>query len=64
MKSPTTLDAVVYGYLACFKYPDLKDDSLKQLLKSFPNLDTFCDRITENFFNTEYHPIFSLIPDV
>jgi hypothetical protein len=64
IQSPTSLDAVVYGYLACFKYPDFKDDSLKQLLRGFPNLDSFCDRITENYFNTDYSPKFALVPDM
>ncbi|KAJ2746931.1 hypothetical protein GGI20_000918 [Coemansia sp. BCRC 34301] len=43
---PTTLDAVVYGYLSLILYPDLPQSTLKTMLvQGFPNLSNFCQRI-------------------
>ncbi|KAJ2898617.1 hypothetical protein GGI21_004852, partial [Coemansia aciculifera] len=43
---PTTLDAVVYGYLSLILYPDLPQSTLKSMVaRDYPNLLEFCDRI-------------------
>ncbi|KAL0490641.1 metaxin [Acrasis kona] len=47
--TPSTLDALVYGYLACFTVPDLPDLTLRQLVTSYPNLSRFTLHILNNF---------------
>ncbi|KAI7833460.1 hypothetical protein BX661DRAFT_140501 [Kickxella alabastrina] len=44
--SPTTLDAVVYGYLSLVLYPELPQSTLKTIVTSkYHNLVELCDRI-------------------
>jgi len=52
-KNPTSFDAIVFGYLYCFKFPkNLPDLTLKTLLETeFKPLDAFCLRIKENFLD-------------
>ncbi|CAG8662010.1 7231_t:CDS:2, partial [Ambispora leptoticha] len=44
--SPTTLDAIVYGYLALHLYPELPNPMLSVILKrEYSRLSQFCDRM-------------------
>ncbi|CAG8451103.1 3397_t:CDS:2 [Ambispora gerdemannii] len=44
--SPTTLDAIVYGYLALHLYPELPSPILSVILKTeYSGLSRFCDRM-------------------
>eukprot|EP00761_Pharyngomonas_kirbyi_P000530 gb/GECH01000530.1/.p1 GENE.gb/GECH01000530.1/~~gb/GECH01000530.1/.p1 ORF type:complete len:355 (+),score=72.86 gb/GECH01000530.1/:1-1065(+) len=54
---PSTLDAFAYGHLACLIYPKLPVDAMQRCVRDeFPSLASFCDRVTEAVFTTEFHP--------
>lgn len=49
--SPTTLDCIVFGYLALHLYPDLAHRRLQHILKNeYPKLASYCDRINNLLF--------------
>jgi metaxin len=47
---PTTLDAVVYGYIAVLLKSTLPNEILQQHLKNCNNLVSFCERISNKYF--------------
>lgn len=51
-QTPSTLDAVVYGYLAFFKYSKFESTRLKTMLQNHSNLDKYVDNITSEHFVT------------
>lgn len=56
--SPTTLDCIVFGYLALHLYPDLAHRRLQHILTNeYPKLASYCDRINNLLFSTENNAI-------
>jgi hypothetical protein len=51
-EQPSTLDCMVFGYLALHMYPMLPHHRLRVILTTeFPRLALFCDRFKKSFFN-------------
>ncbi|KAI7877481.1 hypothetical protein K492DRAFT_239168 [Lichtheimia hyalospora FSU 10163] len=51
---PSTLDCMVFGYLALHLYPNLAHRRLQHILiNEYPRLASYCDRVKERFFSTE-----------
>lgn len=54
--SPTSLDALVYGYVSCCYYPEFKDHSMQDLLNNCSTLTQFCNNITKKYYGREFVP--------
>ncbi|KAI8380879.1 Tom37 C-terminal domain-containing protein [Radiomyces spectabilis] len=53
--SPTTLDCIVFGYLALHLYPDLPHGRLRHILThEYPRLAEFCERFNAAYFSREH----------
>lgn len=48
--SPTTMDAIVFSYLALFWKVSLKHNPLKEAITATPNLDRYLARILQRYF--------------
>ncbi|KAI9316400.1 outer mitochondrial membrane transport complex protein-domain-containing protein [Dichotomocladium elegans] len=54
-ENPSTLDCIVFGYLALHLYPDLAHRRLQHILTNeYPRLAQYCDRMKERFFSAEH----------
>lgn len=52
--SPTTLDCIVFGYLALHLYPDLPHKRLQYILTNeYPTLKQYCERISSLLYPPE-----------
>jgi hypothetical protein len=52
--TPTTLDCIVFGYLALHLYPDLAHRRLQHILTNeYPRLARYCDRLKQLLFTEE-----------
>ncbi|KAI9487633.1 MAG: hypothetical protein EXX96DRAFT_554047 [Benjaminiella poitrasii] len=52
--SPTTLDCIVFGYLALHLYPDLAHRRLQHILTNeYPKLAQYCNRIRDLLFTSQ-----------
>jgi hypothetical protein len=49
---PSTLDAIVYGYLASFKMISFQSTTARMMISRFTNLDAFVDTVTNEYFST------------
>jgi hypothetical protein len=49
--SPSSLDAIVFGYLATQLLPPFKNRKLQDRIAQHNNLVRFCNHILENYFN-------------
>jgi hypothetical protein len=49
--SASTLDCIIYGYLALHLYPDLAHKRLQHILTvEYPKLARYCDRVKQQFY--------------
>eukprot|EP01121_Diplochlamys_sp_Union-15-3_P008533 TRINITY_DN2268_c0_g1_i1.p1 TRINITY_DN2268_c0_g1~~TRINITY_DN2268_c0_g1_i1.p1 ORF type:complete len:330 (-),score=43.36 TRINITY_DN2268_c0_g1_i1:99-1088(-) len=54
---PSTLDAIVYAYLATQYNSPVNSSELRLRIKKFPNLVNFCSKITKNYFGKDTLPV-------
>ena len=59
-EKPSSLDAVAFGYLACLAFPQLPDNSLKEMIYEYPSLVTFCEKIARQYFEQDYKPVLTV----
>ncbi|ORX62695.1 hypothetical protein DM01DRAFT_1278924 [Hesseltinella vesiculosa] len=53
-EEPSTLDCVVFGYLALHYFPQLPHGRLQHILKGeYPRLASYCDRFQQQYFSSQ-----------
>ncbi|KAI9018528.1 outer mitochondrial membrane transport complex protein-domain-containing protein [Phycomyces nitens] len=63
-EEPSTLDCIVFGYLALHLYPNLAHRRLQHILKEeYPRLAQYCDRFKDEYF-VENQTLSSPAPDI